>query len=70
MTTTPDSIDATIEKQQGLPASKIRKLLNISASMLNKLTMRAVNPIPSFKMGKSRRYPLDQVLIWRGNNTK
>jgi predicted DNA-binding transcriptional regulator AlpA len=43
------------------------KKLKISRSTLHGLMNRSGNPIPSVRIGKSRRIPLDKLLWWIDN---
>lgn len=42
-------------------------LLGVSMTHLNTLVFRKKNPVPSVKVGKSRRFPLDKLRWWMDN---
>lgn len=48
-----------------LDANQIIKMFRISKTTLYALLKRRKDPIPSVKIGKSRRFPLERVLWWR-----
>jgi excisionase family DNA binding protein len=54
------------EKLSGvfLSVEDVMKLMKVSRSMVYALTFREVNPLPSVKLGRSRRYPEDRVRAW------
>lgn len=49
-----------------LDAWQTAEMLGVSRSMLHKLSHQKVNPVPSVRIGKARRYPLDKVRGWIG----
>jgi len=53
-----------------LSADEVVHLLKVSRTTLYSLAARKLNPIPSVKIGKSRRYPFDKVLGWMENLEK
>lgn len=55
----------SLESQQLLSGSDVCKFLKVSRTTLYGLISRKVNPIPSVRIGKSRRFPLDGMLEWK-----
>lgn len=45
-------------------SSEMMKILGCSRTKVYLLTMQKKNPLPSIKVGGSRRYPLDKVQSW------
>lgn len=52
---------------QLLSGPQICQFLKISKSKLYDLMRDKKNPIPSVKMGSSRRFPLDKIRWWMEN---
>jgi len=50
-----------------LAAKEVMNLLKVSRSALYTITFQPQNPLPSVKIGKSRRYPNDKVRQWMEN---
>lgn len=57
----------TIDTCRLLSADEVIKFLKISRTTLYELSIRKKNPIPSVKIGKSRRFPFDKVRFWMEN---
>lgn len=53
-----------IEEMQFLEVPQVLDLLKTSRTNLYALMRRKINPIPSVKMGKSRRFPLVPLRLW------
>lgn len=49
-----------------LDGHQVMALLKVSRTTLYELMSREVNPIPSVRIGKSRRFPLDKLRAWTG----
>ncbi len=50
-----------------LDVEQVRKVLKCSRGHLYSLISRKKNPLPSVKVGKSRRFPLDKMRWWMDN---
>lgn len=62
-----DPVTESLEKVQFLSVIQVMKLLKISRSTLHSLILRKSNPLPSVKIGKSRRFPFNKVRVWMEN---
>lgn len=67
MTTIPAKIPESIQGHQFLSATDIMNLLKVSRGTLYNLMFRKDNPLPSVRIGKSRRFPFDKVKVWMEN---
>ena len=45
----------------------VMKILKVSESTIHGLVKRSKNPLPSVKIGKSRRFPYDKLRWWMEN---
>lgn len=52
------------ESSRFLNSHQVISLLKVSRTTLHNLIMRVRNPIPSVKIGKTRRFPLDKLRVW------
>lgn len=65
MKTAAKPIESSItDTHRLLSKQEVIGFLKISPTTLFELTRRKQNPIPSVKIGKSRRFPLDKVRNW------
>lgn len=62
-----DRVSEALHNCQFLSVGEVLGLLKVSKSTLHGLTFRKNNPVPSVKIGKSRRYPFDKVRWWMEN---
>ncbi len=67
MTAAVKSTSAVIENCRLLSVSEVVHLLKVSRTTLYGLVYRKQNPLPSVRIGKSRRFPFDKVRDWMGN---
>lgn len=56
-----------VDEVQFLEVNQVCKFLKVSKSTLYGLISRTKNPVPSVKLGKSRRFPLDKLRWWMDN---
>ncbi len=56
-----------VDEVQFLEVNQVCKFLKVSKSTLYGLISRTKNPLPSVKLGKSRRFPLDKLRWWMDN---
>lgn len=54
----------TVVGNRLLCGPEVQEILGISRSMLNNLIRNKKDPIPSIKIGKSRRFKLDKLMWW------
>lgn len=59
----------TVQEVSGrfLNMSEVMKVLKVSRGTIHGLIRRTKNPLPSVKMGKARRFPLDKLRWWMEN---
>lgn len=55
---------AVTDNHRYLTKQEVADFLQISATSVYMLTIRKANPLPSIKLGKSRRYPNDKLKTW------
>jgi len=55
---------AVLDDSRYLTKQEVADFLRISATSIYMLTIRKQNPLPSIKIGKSRRYPQNKLKIW------
>lgn len=67
MGTKLQELPKAIEDERFLDAAQVSKVLKISRSTLYGLIFRTKNPIPTVKIGKSRRFPVDKLRWWMDN---
>lgn len=63
----PDPIPNELEGKRYLTALQVMELLKVSRTTLYALVGRQEDPIPSVRIGKSRRFPAGKVLEWMEN---
>lgn len=56
--------EVSLAQSRMLSLDEVMKFLKISKSSLYRLMRRSKHPIPTVKLGKHRRYPLDKVRSW------
>lgn len=54
----------SLREMRFLTGVEMRVLLGISPGTLHRLTFQKVNPLPSKKFGRLRRYPSNDVKAW------
>lgn len=57
-------LQESIETVRMLTAKEVLRLVGVSNTKLYEMISDKKNPIPSRKMGKSRRFPFDKVRAW------
>lgn len=55
---------ALLDEGRFLTKAEMANLLHVSATSVYMLSIRKHNPLPSVKVGKSRRYPNDKARAW------
>lgn len=61
---TRDVEDHKLKDMRFLSVTQVMELFKISRSALHAMTRRPIDPVPSVKMGKFRRYPLNKLKVW------
>ncbi len=63
----PAGLTQDLAGSRMLSATQVQELLKCGKSKLYGLIMRRANPVPSVKIGNSRRFPLDKLRWWIEN---
>lgn len=64
MVTASKPISSTIDSCRFLSVTEATQLLKVSRTTLYGLVNRKQNPLPSVRIGKSRRFPFAKVRWW------
>jgi excisionase family DNA binding protein len=67
MKSQPLEIPKQIDQERFLDVKQLRKVLKVSKTTLYSLISRKKNPLPSVRIGKLRRFPIDKIRWWMDN---
>lgn len=59
-----EEVSPTVQANRLLSGREVQGILGIGKSALYAILRSKKDPIPSFKIGKSRRFKLDKLMWW------